>query len=196
MFPPYREVFFHCGPLFFFGLVLLAVAWATRVGRGIFGLLGRTRSSWFRIAPLWLGGAFIVMGCSVIAGAGYARIDPDSVVELEFTRIDREHGQTGAIRTFANAAQVSDALKLLTKATLFRRSHESLSDGYIVRFKLKGDEGFSNYGVFVYRRTSRGGSVSVVVPRSIFGVGEYSAPEFHDWIEGAIDPLFVDHTES
>ena len=166
MFPSYGQVATSAAPFLIFGPMLLVVA----------AVIWRRPGSQLkaaRILILVIGTVPVVTACFMFANAWYLRVDPSSVAELKFTRLESESASDGASRTISDPTEIAEALRLLASAQARVRERESFADGYIIRVKRKGASEFSGRYIFVFRKSTKRGAVTVAFPsvsRSVRGM--------------------------
>lgn len=189
--------------LLFAGIVFWGAALLMWKGSALFEL---SKTSARRRSLLFLGCGTVafVGGGALIGNALYLRVDPRSVADLEFTRIDKEQGAAvGAPRVVSDTGQIQRAFALLSKARQHFRSGESCRKGYLIRLRLRGEPDFSGRLIFAYRSSGSGGDASIVVPSvsrrtsgALVDAGEYEVPEFDAWLARTVDPLFMGPSET
>jgi hypothetical protein len=131
-----------------------------------------------------------------LANARNFRFDPKDVAELRVVRMGEEGRATsGDPKTIRDRAMLDDGLSRLVESESRHRNHEHYSDGYRIQIVIPGSP--ADRYLSVYRRSSGGGAVSVVIPHlgashagTVNHAGEYSCPEFLAWVAKSIDPLF------
>src|SRR5262249_25587482 len=130
-----------------------------------------------------------------VVNASRFHFDPKDAAEIRIQRVTEEGKAAGPSQTFSDRAAIRDGLSRLASARAFWRNHEHFLDGYRIEIVIPGaPERFLS----VYRRSSNGRSVSIVIPH--FGVthggtisngGVYDCPGFHQWARERVDPLFA-----
>jgi len=131
-----------------------------------------------------------------LANALNFRFDPKDVAELRVVRVGEEGRATsGDTKTIRDRAILEGGLSLLVASESRHRNHEHYSDGYRIQIVIPGSP--ADRYVSVYRRSSGGGAVSVVIPHlgeghagTVNHAGQYGCPQFLDWVAKTIDPLF------
>jgi len=127
------------------------------------------------------------------------RFDPKEVTELRIVRMGGE-GTTGPMisRTLSDRSLIEDGLARLVSSECWWRNHEHLEDGYRIQIVIPGSALEHDRYLSLYRRSSRSGSVAVVIPHlgeghvgTMSNAGTYSCPAFQEWAARVIDPLFA-----
>jgi hypothetical protein len=135
---------------------------------------------------------------SVLNAWRFRRLEPGQVTGLSIQRMAEEGRPENRPPVIVrDAALIQEGLGQLATARSRSRNHESFSDGYRIQLLLGGAQSGTNYYLSVYRSSSGGGPVSVVIPHvgadsagTANHGGEYSCVEFGEWVRRRIDPLF------
>jgi hypothetical protein len=100
--------------------------------------------------------------------------------------------------TVSDSRLIQESWRQLTNAKSRMRNHEHYADGYLIQLFLGNPPQESNLYLSIFRTSSKGlPDADVVIPHigtdsqgTINNGGEYRSPEFFDWIDKNVDPLF------
>lgn len=94
-----------------------------------------------------------------------------------------------------NEGQLIAVFQTLQKCTVYSKGRERFGDGYKIELIFK-DQRLANHYISIYRRSNPTQPPSYVTPHigndRTMNLGEYTCPEFDNWITQNIDPLFLD----
>ncbi len=194
------NVFLLSGPFFLAVSVGLWVQWIRSLGKGRGNAppARRGRLLLFAVGTLVIGGVHFLGIYASVANAIRFQFDPEKVAELRIVRVTEEgHGVQEVPRSITDRELIVSGLFRLAMSESLGRNHEHFLDGYRIQIVIPGSP--ARY-VSVYRRSSRGVAVAVVIPHlgpghagTVENAGEYSGPSFHDWVRKNVDPLFGAH---
>jgi hypothetical protein len=151
---------------------------------------------------LIIGVGHFFAGCVALKNTlSWRAVEPSRVSEMEVWVVSDEINDStdGSPVVLRDPERILQAFETLNGAKTWHPEHEHLEDGYRIRFKVNGHDSDEVFYLSAYRRSSRGYAVSVVVPHVgpsvvpglVLHGDEYWCPEFHQWLEENVDPLFA-----
>jgi hypothetical protein len=120
----------------------------------------------------------------------------EQLAAIEVYRADDEYSvdRSRMVRIENIDGKVAEALKLLRRCTVTSHSHETFKDGFVLRL-IFDDPSLSEFYLAAFRRSTVSNEKTMVMPQRspIRGtnLGEYGCPEFQDWLQQNVDPLFA-----
>jgi len=160
----------------------------------------------FAIVTLLIGSAHLLVYVGVFKSLEFRKINITNIKCIEATLVDKSgKASKGDVKIISDPATIQNGLKLLSAATSYTRSHETYSEGYLLHLVEKQPSDSRGYYIAVFRKSSRIGKASIVIPfvgsqddwdiASATQGGEYSCPDFIIWVKSTVDPLFYDQPE-
>lgn len=147
------------------------------------------------IAPIFLLFGAIGSYLNFTQTYNFRGIDISQVIGLKVIKSTDEYNYDNSHQvTMNNSQAIQNALTSLKTCYGTSNNHESYSDGYKIKLLFENKNLDKDFFISVYRKSSASAEKSVVMPHynenGSVNLGEYSCPEFQEWVRKNIDPLF------
>lgn len=160
----------------------------------------RSRLLLFAVATLVIGAVHFLGIYASVRNAWKFRFEPREVAEIRVVRVSEEGTPLETpTKSISDRMLLTDGLSSLSHAESRRRNHEHYLDGYRMQIVMSAGASAVQRYLSVYRKSSRAGPVTVVIPHlepghqgTVQNAGEYTCPAFLDWVAKNVDPLFRD----
>ncbi len=97
---------------------------------------------------------------------------------------------------FEDTHAAQEALKTLKSCYSTSRNHESYQDGYKLQIIFSDETLEHDLYLSIFRKSNNKSNKSVVIPHYYINknlnLGEYNCPDFQNWVQKNINPLFQD----
>lgn len=108
--------------------------------------------------------------------------------------VDEYKNDNSNFVTLEDSQSIQTALKSLNNCSETSRNHESYQDGYKFQIIFADENAEKDLYISVYRKSNNSKGKAVVIPHYYenknLNLGEYSCPDFQNWVKTNIDPLF------
>ncbi len=194
-------------PFYSFGsfILLFAVVGAVILTFSIHQLIKGDKEEpmdWLRIVLGILGGIIFLL-CGSIFSIGniwstynFRNIDISQVKSLRVIKSEDENKNDNSnFVYFENTDSIQKGLKNLNNCIALYRNHESFQDGYKLQIIFFDENIEKDFYISVYRKNNFEEEKGVVIPHYYedknINLGDFSCPDFQDWVTTNIDPLFL-----
>ncbi len=191
-------------PFYTFGLLglLFSAVGIALLATSIYQLIkGEDDKDIFRTIMFIFGGSvFFLVGSAFSIGNfwstySFRNINISQVKRVRVIKSEDEYKNDNSNFVFyENTESIQKALATLKNCSATSRNHESYQDGYKFQIIFADESLGKDFYISVYRKSNNKEGKNVVIPHYYenknLNLGEFSCPEFQDWIQKNIDPIF------
>ena len=157
---------------------------------------------------------FLVAGAIVIAGMNawsdyesfsvlrqWSLLSPENIVSIRIEQSERLKPLEGKTVIFDDAFIIQRGVETLVSAQPDTTFYRALKDGYRLDFHVRNGDRMHHLYLSVYRVAFNDFTdvpVTIVIPHGVSRPDKrkaYSCPEFHEWLQKYIDPVFSSEIE-
>jgi hypothetical protein len=153
----------------------------------------------FIIVPFIIGLVHLIgVYSSVLNAWQFRRVDPGKINAIIVEKMIQDGKPSSAPPiTLTDTSLIRQGIDKLQGATSRLPNHEHFTHGYRIQLIVEGRNSNRPLYISVYRNSSNRGPIAATIPHvgpgftgSVANGGQYSCPEFVEWVSEHIDPLF------